>query len=41
MKRLAMQVAMAVVETMAVLVVDDKDGMQWRRWGGFNGGGSV
>ena len=35
MKRLAMQVA------AAVLVVDNEDGVQWRRWGGFNGGGSV
>jgi len=34
-KRLAMQVA------EAVLVVDDEDGVQWWRWGGFNGGGSV
>jgi len=40
-KRLAMQVAVAVAETAVVLVVDDEDGVQWRRWGGFNGGGSV
>ena len=37
-KRLAMQVAVAVAETAVVLVVDDEDGVQW---GGFNGGGSV
>jgi len=40
-KRLATQVAAAVAETAAVSVVDDEDGVQWRRWGGFNGGGSV
>jgi len=28
-----MQVAAAVAEVVAVLAVDDEDGVQWRQWG--------
>jgi hypothetical protein len=42
----AAAVAEVVVEVVAVVAVDDEDGVQWRRWGGrsmavaaFDGGG--
>ncbi len=36
MKHSTTQVAAAVVEAVGVVVVENEDGVQWRRWGGHS-----